>query len=515
MSIPDPASLAPEEGDASRPAPRPTRLQFSLASLLLLMALLASSYALFRDTRAWGPVMRISLERLFRTEPHLSSVNPFFSPDGSRVFLTWARNNFGDTQVRAWDVGSGREAAVLQTLTDPDGEVPMAFFPGGRRLAIADRDDTVHILETASFKEVGFLKGHLASLRFIRIFPDGSRVLTAASDGSAQIWDATTGRSIARLDTSHLPQIPHNFNDIPCWQIEFLDADISRDGTRVAAVAKSPISRTPFGVWDAGTGALVTLLESDRYCSMSTPGRSPAFIRFVMDDRGVVADEGSYTLGLFDARDGKKMARFRFPCGTCEGCWDSVEVSPDGNRFYARTDRHRLVVCDVRNGTSCVVNETANPSRERHGGSLWNLLAVSPDGRRILTCYPELPPRIRDAETLELLDELTEPWSSDGQTSAGFSHDGRTVAVCSIVVGSLDIWTRRRPELWWGIACLAEFWIALVAGIALIASLIRSVRGRADPSKGGVPIGRDVCVGGAGERPGGEERAPPSPSVGA
>jgi len=43
-----------------------------------------------------------------------------------------------------------------------------------------------------------------------------------------------------------------------------------------------------------------------------------------------------------------------------------------------------------------------------------------------------------------------------------FSPDAR-----NILFGT-TIWSRRRPEYWWGIAWLPEFWVALVAGMALL-----------------------------------------------
>ena len=40
------------------------------------------------------------------------------------------------------------------------------------------------------------------------------------------------------------------------------------------------------------------------------------------------------------------------------------------------------------------------------------------------------------------------------------------------------LWSRRRPEYWWGIAWLPEFWIALLSGGALVVIAIRRLRAR-------------------------------------
>ncbi len=50
--------------------------------------------------------------------------------------------------------------------------------------------------------------------------------------------------------------------------------------------------------------------------------------------------------------------------------------------------------------------------------------------------------------------------------SASFSPDGKR-----IVTGSEDttarVWERRRPEWWWGVAWLPEFWLTAVLGVGL------------------------------------------------
>lgn len=44
-----------------------------------------------------------------------------------------------------------------------------------------------------------------------------------------------------------------------------------------------------------------------------------------------------------------------------------------------------------------------------------------------------------------------------------------------------SIWSRRRPEYWWGIAWLPEFWVALVSGGALLVIAARNLRRRFAP----------------------------------
>jgi hypothetical protein len=40
----------------------------------------------------------------------------------------------------------------------------------------------------------------------------------------------------------------------------------------------------------------------------------------------------------------------------------------------------------------------------------------------------------------------------------------------------LAVWSRRRPERWWGIAWLPEFWLTLILAVLLLANVARNWR---------------------------------------
>ena len=45
----------------------------------------------------------------------------------------------------------------------------------------------------------------------------------------------------------------------------------------------------------------------------------------------------------------------------------------------------------------------------------------------------------------------------------------------------IHLWQRRRPEYWWGVAWLPEFWLTVVLGIGLIVSVWRDSRNLRHP----------------------------------
>ena len=57
---------------------------------------------------------------------------------------------------------------------------------------------------------------------------------------------------------------------------------------------------------------------------------------------------------------------------------------------------------------------------------------------------------------------------------------GERVATCLLdndAAGALvSIWDRKRPEYWWGVAWLPEFWLTVVLGVGLVVSVWRDQR---------------------------------------
>jgi WD40 repeat protein len=73
------------------------------------------------------------------------------------------------------------------------------------------------------------------------------------------------------------------------------------------------------------------------------------------------------------------------------------------------------------------------------------------------------------------LAELGE--STPRASCAEFSPTGQYIAT-GHEDGSVRLWIRRRPEWWWGIAWLPEFWVALLSGGALLVIAARHLRVR-------------------------------------
>jgi hypothetical protein len=59
------------------------------------------------------------------------------------------------------------------------------------------------------------------------------------------------------------------------------------------------------------------------------------------------------------------------------------------------------------------------------------------------------------------------------------SSDGNRLASFPItpIFDYIDIWHRRRPEWWWGVAYLPEFWFTIIFGFGLVWSVWRDRRG--------------------------------------
>jgi WD40 repeat protein len=123
------------------------------------------------------------------------------SPDGGRLFT----GRIGGT-LEWWDLtGSGARSG---TFTDDEvgssgahrGPVwAVTATPDGTAVVSGGEDGTARIWETSSGNRRCTLTGHDGAVRAVAATPDGSGVVTASSDTTVRLWDPTTGTQVGVL----------------------------------------------------------------------------------------------------------------------------------------------------------------------------------------------------------------------------------------------------------------------------------------------------------------------------
>jgi len=174
-----------------------------------------------------------------------------FTPDGKRIATACQ-----DGTVRLWDSASGE--LLSDRFGHPRLEVrSVAISPDGTTLAVATGVPENDLAPAAAYLwdlvEVGALRGqarsalgkpigqplhHKGAVASVVFSPDGKSVLTASSDGTTQLWDATSGKPVG-LSLRH----PHLV----------LTARFSPDGRMIVTGSADGIVRW----WDVTTGSEV------------------------------------------------------------------------------------------------------------------------------------------------------------------------------------------------------------------------------------------------------------------
>ena len=156
-----------------------------------------------------------------------------FSPDGRQVATASERGI-----ARVWDAATGK---VLTPPLNHRTAVKYAVFnPDGTRL-VTTSGDTAQVWIVATGLPLSPPLKHGNTVCQAAFSPDGKHVVTASGDGTAQVWDARTGKAVT-------PSLVVNQRGSGC-----LGARFSPNSKRVLTWGDHRIR-----VWDASTGAALT-----------------------------------------------------------------------------------------------------------------------------------------------------------------------------------------------------------------------------------------------------------------
>jgi WD40 repeat protein/DNA-binding SARP family transcriptional activator len=326
-----------------------------------------------------------------------------FSPDGR----FYAHNNSSsDGGLVVLEVESGRE--VYKRPTRQVSAV--AFSADGQQIAFAEANGApVTIVDIASGQDIIALHGHTGQLAFAQFNAAGTRLATIGRDGSAIIWDTSTGAPLLRLGLDTSSERP--------W------ATFTADDTRLVTSAGSEglllWQLAPLGEW--------LTLPGDCFCGFDfSPDGDLLAVGDLESVRILTADTGQPVITLTSAITDPTQTLRSEPV-----------FSPDGT-----------LVAAIQNGTTVVVWDVAS-GQERlnlngHTEVVFGL-AMSPDGQRLATIAYDRTARLWDLTTGAAVYTLTEIYTSPGPLIVGgqwidiaFSPDGAKLATAG--GNSVKVW---------------------------------------------------------------------------
>jgi WD40 repeat protein len=167
-----------------------------------------------------------------------------FSADGGRLATGgWD----GADGVAVWDVAGGRRTAACDGPTDR--VLALEFAPDGRTLAAGDAAGVVRVWDADTGQIRCRLRGHPAPVQALAFAPDGRALAIADATAHIQVWDLDGGCDRVALE------VPPADPEMSAAEVTALA--FAPDGRTLAAAIDRVVH-----VWDADTGRPVARLAA-------------------------------------------------------------------------------------------------------------------------------------------------------------------------------------------------------------------------------------------------------------
>ena len=291
-------------------------------------------------------------------------------------------------------------ASVINLEVDPERSILLALQAVNTTYAVdgsvlPEAEDALHRAVQASRVKLTLV--HTDIVWGAAFSPDGTQIATASNDGTAKIWDATTGKELHTLKGS---------TSGPVFYPAF-----SPDGNLLATAGDDTIAR----IWDANSGEQL----------MSLTGHSGAVytVAFGPNGRLLVTSSHDGSAKVWDISSSKALLTLREE-GDGVVTWWAI-FSPDGSKIAtAVTDNFRggwASIWDAKTGEKLITLPAKGPTMRTVG--------FSPDGNLIVTAEDDRTARIWDASSGQVL--VTLYGHTDLVIDAKFTLDGTRIVTAS------------------------------------------------------------------------------------
>jgi WD40 repeat protein len=331
---------------------------------------------------------------------------------------------------------------LLQTVEAviPDSrkqEVIVKGFTGHLRflpddsLLVGTGDGTILHYDREVRTVVGTYSSSLGGAENIAVSSDGTRMSVARKDGSIELLELPSGKSLSTIAVSGFKATSSAF---------------SPDGHRLAVVVSSNFLEDPRGHQNPSDGGLRLysakdgrFLFAEKTPTLNAQWQSLDWRNGLIAIQQALIEDNvnrSSTTGVLLWDIAHRTQRHYLHARACQSGIRSTAISPDGKRVAAGLGSGGVLIWNVETGTLC---------HELWGHSnLTVTLAFSPHGRRLASGSGNSTVRVWDPETGEVVYVFRMvPGISSYVSSLSFDSTGKRLA-CGMAGGKIVIWKVRR-----------------------------------------------------------------------
>jgi WD40 repeat protein len=263
-----------------------------------------------------------------------------------------------------------------------------AFSPDGKRVVTAAYDETARVWDVETGKTTALL-GHEDGVTCAAFSRDGEKIVTGGQDGTARVWQASTGFCLAVL-ALHRDGI--------------VALDVSPDGDRVATASRN------------GTAKSWSLRSLDESCALEGHTANLTAVHFDPQGKRLLTAGGDAAVRIWDARQPRLLHVLRH----CPASIQQAKWSPDG-RWILATSSDCGLVWDTATGALAA---------RLQGQPLPQLaIAWSPDNRWAVTSSGDRGAAVWECGSWQPVAALA---GHEGSIhDAEFSGDGRWLVTAS------------------------------------------------------------------------------------